>query len=145
MNKAKEDISIQVASAYLQVLFNEELAQVAHLQVELSKEMLAQKEAYFKTGKASEAEWLEAKSRVAQDQLSAVQADNNYKLALLDLSQLLELPSPDNFSLVSPQADMEEYMGSITIDSDILEKIKAVFQKKKTEEEAPESTEDAGE
>ena len=119
LNKAKEDISIQVASAYLQVLFNEELAQVAHLQVELSKEMLAQKEAYFKTGKASETEWLEAKSRVAQDQLSAVQADNNYQLALLDLSQLLELPSPDNFAIVSPKADMDEYMGSITSPADI--------------------------
>ena len=119
LNKAKEDISIQVASAYLQVLFNDELAQVAHIQVELSKEMLAQKEAYFRTGKASEAEWLEAKSRVAQDQLSAVQADNNYKLALLDLSQLLELPSPDNFSIVSPTAEMEEYMSSITSPTDI--------------------------
>ena len=119
LNKAKEDISIQVASAYLQVLFNDELAQVAHIQVELSKEMLEQKEAYFKTGKASEAEWLEAKSRVAQDQLSAVQADNNYKLALLDLSQLLELPSPDNFSIVSPTAEMEEYMSSITSPTDI--------------------------
>ncbi|MBU3809751.1 MAG: TolC family protein [Candidatus Phocaeicola faecipullorum] len=119
LNKAKEDISIQVASAYLQVLFNEELAQVAHIQVELSKEMLVQKEEYFKNGKASEAEWLEAKSRVAQDQLSAVQADNNYKLSLLDLSQLLELPSPENFSIVSPTAEMEEYMESISSPTDI--------------------------
>lgn len=119
LNKAKEDISIQVASAYLQVLFNDELARVAHMQVELSKEMLTQKEAYLKTGKASESEWLEAKSRVAQDQLSAVQADNNYKLALLDLSQLLELPSPENFAIVSPQADMDEYKESITSPTDI--------------------------
>ena len=36
LNKAKEDISIQVASAYLQVLFNEELSKVAHEQVKLS-------------------------------------------------------------------------------------------------------------
>lgn len=119
LNKAKEDISIQVASAYLQVLFNEELAQVAHIQVELSKEMLVQKEEYFKNGKASEAEWLEAKSRVAQDQLSAVQANNNYKLSLLDLSQLLELPSPEHFSIVSPTAEMEEYMESISSPADI--------------------------
>ena len=119
LNKAKEDISIQVASTYLQVLFNEELAQVAHIQVELSKEMLVQKEEYFKNGKASEAEWLEAKSRVAQDQLSAVQANNNYKLSLLDLSQLLELPSPENFSIVSPTAEMEEYMESISSPADI--------------------------
>lgn len=105
LNKAKEDISIQVTSAYLQVLFNEELAKVAHEQVTLSEEMLKQKTAFFKVGKASEAELYEAKSRAAQDQLSAVQADNEYRLALLDLSQLLELPSPEDFSIVAPSID----------------------------------------
>ena len=38
LEKAKEDISINIASAYLQVLFNEELHQVALGQVQLSKE-----------------------------------------------------------------------------------------------------------
>ncbi|WP_300725121.1 TolC family protein [uncultured Bacteroides sp.] len=103
--KAKEDISIQVASSYLQVLFNQELAKVAHEQVALSEEMLKQKTAFFENGKASEAELYEAKARLAQDRLSAVQADNNYSLALLDLSQLLELPTPEGFSIVSPDID----------------------------------------
>lgn len=105
LNKAKEDISIQVASAYLQVLFNEELAKVAAEQLTLSREMLDQKTAFYKNGKASQAEWYEAKARVAQDELSSVQAENNYKLALLDLSQLLELPSPEDFAIVSPGSD----------------------------------------
>ena len=105
LNKAKEDISIQVTSAYLQVLFNEELAKVAHEQVALSEEMLKQKPAFFKVGNASDAELYEAKSRAAQDQLAAVQADNEYRLALLDLSQLLELPSPEDFSIVAPSID----------------------------------------
>lgn len=105
LNKAKEDISIQVASSYLQVLFNQELMEVAHRQVDLSQEVKAQKEAFYKAGKTSRAEWYEARSRVAQDELSAVQADNNYKLALLDLSQLLELPSPDGFAILSPKVD----------------------------------------
>ena len=52
LNKAKEDVSLQVVSAYLQVLFNQELAKVAHEQVALSKEMLAQKAAFFENGKA---------------------------------------------------------------------------------------------
>ena len=102
LNKAKEDISIQVTSAYLQVLFDEELAKVAHEQVDMSKDMLVQKEAFFKNGKASEAEWYEAKARMEQDQFSAVQADNNLRLSLLDLTQLLELPSPEGFGIVSP-------------------------------------------
>lgn len=119
LNKAKEDISIQVASAYLQVLFNEELARVAHSQVDLSKEMLEQKTGYFKNGKASESELLEAKARVAQDELSAVQADNNLKLALLDLSQLLELPSPDDFRIETPEVQMDRLADELTSPVDI--------------------------
>ena len=119
LNKAKEDISIQVASAYLQVLFNEELSKVAHEQVRLSKEMLEQQSAYYKVGKVSESEWREAQSRVAQDQLSAVQADNNFRLALLDLSQLLELSSPDNFSIVSPDIDEADLIGNLTSPTEI--------------------------
>lgn len=112
LNAAKENVSIQVASSYLQVLFNDELARVAHEQVDLSRGMLVQREAYFRNGKASESELYEAKSRVAQDELSAVQADNDYQLALLDLSQLLELPSPDGFAIVSPQTDAVENLGT---------------------------------
>lgn len=119
LNKAKEDISIQVASAYLQVLFNEELSKVAHEQVRLSKEMLEQQSAYYKVGKVSESEWREAQSRVAQDQLSAVQADNNFRLALLDLSQLLELSSPDNFSIVSPDIEEADLIGNLTSPTEI--------------------------
>ena len=81
------------------------MAKVAHNQVELSREQLELKEAYFKNGKASEAEVYEARTRVAQDEMSAVQADNNYQLALLELSQLLELPTPDGFGVVSPRVE----------------------------------------
>lgn len=119
LNKAKEDISIQVTSAYLQVLFNEELAKVAHEQVTLSEEMLKQKTAFFKVGKASEAELYEAKSRAAQDQLSAVQTDNEYRLALLDLSQLLELPTPEGFGIVSPSIDEDKDFSILTSPADI--------------------------
>ncbi len=119
LNKAKEDISIQITSAYLQILFNQELAKVAHEQVALSKELLTQKEAFFKAGKASEAEWLEAKARVAQDELSAVQADNNYNISLLELTQLLELPTPDGFSIVSPDTEGEDSFAPLTPPEDI--------------------------
>lgn len=105
LNKAKEDISIQVTSSYLQILFDKELSKIAHTQVELSRELLKLKEAFFKNGKASEADVYEARARVAQDEMSAVQADNNYQLALLDLSQLLELPTPEGFSIISPNVE----------------------------------------
>ncbi|MGL4853065.1 MAG: TolC family protein [Phocaeicola sp.] len=102
LNKAKNDISVQVASAYLQILYAYELTKVAKEQVDLSRTILERKEAFFKSGKESEAEFYEARARVSQDELSLVQAENNYQLALLDLSQLLELPTPEGFAIVHP-------------------------------------------
>lgn len=107
LNKAKEDIAIGVTSAYLQVLFNSELAEVAHRQVQLSKEHLQRIAGLYKVGKASPSELAEAEARVAQDEMTAVQSDNTYKLSLLDLSQLLELPTPEGFILQSPEDSLE--------------------------------------
>lgn len=102
LNKAKNDLAIQVASSYLQVLFNEELSRVALEQVKISREQSERIGQLHRMGKASPAEVAEAQARLSQDELSAVQADNNYQLALLDLSQLLELPSPEGFILLPP-------------------------------------------
>lgn len=102
LNKAKEDIAINIASAYLQVLFNQELYKVSLSQLELSKEQHARIARLGEVGKAAPAEVAEAKARVAQSEMDVVQSDNNYQLKLLDLSQLLELPTPEGFSLEQP-------------------------------------------
>ncbi len=107
LNKAKEDIAINVTSAYLQVLFNFELSKVAHNQVNLSKDQLKRIQGLFGVGKASPSEVAEAQARVAQDEMTAVQSDNKYKLSLLDLSQLLELPTPEGFVLENPKEELE--------------------------------------
>lgn len=107
LRKAKEDIGIEVTSSFLQVLFNEEIYKVALGQVSLSKEQASRLERLGEVGKASIAEVYEAKARLAQDEMSAVQTDNNRKLALLDLTQLLELPSPDHFSVTAPREETD--------------------------------------
>ena len=54
--KAKEDIAINIASLYLQVLFNIELHDVALGQADLSREQLKRIEALAREGKAAPAE-----------------------------------------------------------------------------------------
>lgn len=106
--KAKEDIAINIASAYLQVLFNSELHSVAQGQADLSREQLARLESLAGVGKASPSEVAEARARVAQDELQVVQTDNDYRLALLDLAQLIELDTPEGFLVEEPAADVVE-------------------------------------
>lgn len=105
LSKAKEDLSVNIASAYLQVLYEKELWQVARQQTALSRAQVELKEGFFKVGKAAESDVYEVKAQLAQDELEETKAENNYKLAILDLSQLLELPSPDNFEITEPEDD----------------------------------------
>ena len=89
------------------MLLNLELSKVAQNQITLSKEQCDRITRLHEVGKASPAEVAEAKARVAQDEMNAVQADNNYRLSLLDLSQLLELATPEGFFLATPDTELE--------------------------------------
>lgn len=103
LQKAKDDISINIASNYLQTLLDKELCKVAEEQITLSQQQLDRLIRMERLGKTSPAEVAEARSTVEQNKLAAVQNNNSYKLALLDLSQLLELPTPEGFDVVQPE------------------------------------------
>jgi len=104
LEKAKNDIRMQVAQAYVQILYSMEISDVAHRQVSIDSAQVARLQALLNAGKASEAQVAQQKATMAQSQLTATQADNNTQISLLTLSQLLELPSPEGFSVVRPDA-----------------------------------------
>ena len=102
---AKDNISMQVASAYLEVLFQKDLLKVAAEQTELSKMQEKRIQTLFDNGKCAETELAEIKASVANDQLSYVQQENSFHLAILTLTQLLEFPTPDSFDVAMPYAE----------------------------------------
>lgn len=108
LEKAREDISLQVTSEFLEVLFQQEQLKVARQQCELSVSQEERIHKLFDAGKASESEWADAKAIVASDRLAETQAENACRLALLSLSQLLELPSPEGFIVEAPQIPESE-------------------------------------
>lgn len=102
LEKARNDIRMQVAQAYVQVLYDMEIADVARRQITIDSLQVARLQAFVGNGRASRAELTQQQATLAQARLTATQADNNRQLALLALTQLLELPSPDGFSIVRP-------------------------------------------
>ena len=103
LEKAKNDIRTQVAQAYVQILYNMELADVAHRQISIDSAQVARLQALLDIGRASEAELAQQKATMAQGVLTATQADNNLQLAILAMTQLLELPTPEGFAVVRPE------------------------------------------
>lgn len=88
---AKEDISINVITAYLQVLYAEEMVDVAQNQVDLSQYEFTRRQALLEAGKIPEIDLLEAQSQLANDRYSVVQSANDLTMAKIDLIQLLQL------------------------------------------------------
>ena len=102
LEKAKNDIRMQVAQAYVLILYNMEIADVACRQLAIDSAQVKRLEAFVENGKASQAQLSQQQATLAQAQLTATQADNNLQLSVLALTQLLELPSPEGFSIVRP-------------------------------------------
>ena len=105
LEKAKNDIRMQVAQAYVQILYDMEIADVANRQIAIDSGQVARLQAFVDNGKASEAELSQQKATLANSRLTATQAENNTRLAILSLTQLLELPTPEGFMIVKPNID----------------------------------------
>ena len=102
LEKAKDDISVAVAQAYVQILYDQEILDVAQNQVAIDSLQVARLRELARTGKASSADVSAQEASLAQSRLSATQAAGNLRLAVLELTQLLELPSPDGFAVARP-------------------------------------------
>ena len=103
LEKARDDIRVAVAQAYVQILYNQELLRVAREQATHDAELLEQIRERLSAGKVSAAEVSAQQATLAQSRQSEIQAEGNLRISVLELTQLLELPSPEGFSIVVPE------------------------------------------
>ena len=102
LEKAMENMEINITSMYLQVLYYKEMLEIAKVQTELSREQLERTKKMFENGRASEAQIYEVEALIANDELAVVQAASDLQMAILSLTQALELPSPEGFDVEEP-------------------------------------------
>ena len=100
------NISMSVATAFLQVMFAEELLQIAMDQQSISTEMMGRTEKLVDAGAAAKGNLYDLKAQVASDQVQVVNAENNYTTAVLTLKQLLNLKDDIQFEVLRPNVEM---------------------------------------
>lgn len=103
LEKLKNDISLTIAGQYLQILFNSEILAVAREQLEVTNSQVTRTQALVDAGSVAKGTLLEIQAQLAADELSVINAENNLSISYLTLSQLLELDSVGNFSIVIPE------------------------------------------
>lgn len=120
LEKARNDVSMQVAQAYVQILFDMEIADMAHRNVAIDSMQTARMEALMAAGKVGEAEVAQQRAALGQSRLSETQAINNLKTSLLTLSQLLELPTAVGFSVAAPSVETISPEASFSVSPDVV-------------------------
>lgn len=103
--RTKQDVTLNVVSAYLEAVYQKDLVEVAENQAALSKMQVERMKALFENGKASQADLAQIENTQAGDELSLTQQKNSYMLALLTLSQLLELDTPEGIDVIRPTVE----------------------------------------
>ena len=91
LSRIQDDISLNVVNGYLNILFNKENLETANAQYEFSKKQLNQVKELVEAGVQPKANIYDAEATLSRDLQSVTVAENNYELALLNLSQLLQV------------------------------------------------------
>jgi outer membrane protein len=103
LEKAREDLAINITSLFLQVLFKKEIVRVSEEQLALSKQQIEQTKILVDVGKVPKSQLFDMEAQVARDEVTAIESRTNLTLALLDLAQNLELEDLDSFDVQAPE------------------------------------------
>lgn len=109
VEKIRNSIALSVASAYLQILYQQELVELQQRQVEQSKMQVERTAVLVNAGSLPEGNLYEVEALLASDELQLVNAQNKLEIDYLNLTQLLELDSISNFTILKPDiSDIEK-------------------------------------
>ncbi len=102
VEKIKNDITLNIATAYLQILLNIELRDNAEQQLNISLDQIEKTKKLVEIGNAAKGDLLQIEAQAAMEKASLTNADNNLKISYLTLSQLLNLDSSEDFQISIP-------------------------------------------
>lgn len=101
---ARNDISLQVATIFLQILFNEEAIAIAEGQLNVTSLQLQKTGKLVDVGNKARGELLQIQAQEADEKYNLINAKNNLKISYLTLAQLLELPNGDSIRIFRPDS-----------------------------------------
>jgi len=102
LQKMKNDISLNVANIYLQILFNKELLRNAESQLEVTRIQSLRIEKLVAAGSQPQGAQFDIDAQLAQEELNRINAKNQLDLSLLNLRQLLLIDAAEDFEVIEP-------------------------------------------
>lgn len=121
LQKAREDLSLQIAALYINLLFRQEMTRTAETQLALIREQRNRTAEMVRVGKWAQGKLLDIDAQMAKDEQLLVQYRSEEELARLDLGQALELEHPESITVKAPDTDalVAERLGSLLAPEEI--------------------------
>jgi outer membrane protein len=126
LSKMKDDISLNIANAYLQILFNKENLKVQKEQLSNNEKQLLRSQELVNAGVVPRGDLLDIKATVATNNQAIVAAENALLISKLSLAQLLQLDNFQDFDVAEANYDAKE-------SSTLLQTPESIFAKAKEE------------
>ena len=124
LDKMKDDVSLNVANAFLQILFNKENLKVQKEQLANNEKQLTRTEELVNVGTVPQGDLLDIRATVASSKQLVVAAENTLFLSKLSLAQLLQLDDFKNFDIAETNYNPEESVAMVQKPEAILDKAK---------------------
>ncbi|UOQ71002.1 TolC family protein [Hymenobacter cellulosilyticus] len=102
IEKSRNDIALNVASSFLQLVLAQELVRANEARVNSSQQQVARTQKLLKAGSVAESNLLDSQAQLASDELNVITAQNQVAFYKLQLAQLLNLPSVAGFEIEVP-------------------------------------------
>lgn len=106
LEKAKNDVGLNVATLYLNVIFNQELLANAQYQLNSTNQQLERTKKLVDAGALPVTNLLDLQAQSASNEVNVINAENSYNLAVLNLKQALLIPAGDRFEIVVPELEL---------------------------------------
>ena len=114
--KIANDISLNIITAFLQLMYSEDLVKVNKNKLALSEQEVKRINEMVDVGRLPKGSLLETESQKAQEELQLINAQNQYEIAILNLKQLLDIDASTAFEILVPEGTIQDRSLEINTD-----------------------------
>lgn len=114
--KIANDISLNIITAFLQLMYSEDLVKVNQDKLALSEQEVKRINEMVDVGRLAKGSLLETESQMAQEELQLINAQNQYEIAILNLKQLLDIDASTAFEILIPEGKIQNRSLEINTD-----------------------------
>jgi outer membrane protein len=107
LQNTKDNISLSIALAYLQILLNNELVSATGNQLQITLQQIAKTKKMVDAGSLAKGNLLQIEAQAASEELQYINLKNQLDISYLNLTQMLELQTPEGFKIITPDIKID--------------------------------------